>query len=106
MSEDVRVVALSGEYDMANVAELAESLSMTVHPYRVVADLRDVTFMDSAALSQLVRAHHDLTRSGGSLVLLVGSSGPVRRVLEITQLAQVIPSTGSYDDALALSSAS
>ena len=103
MSHDARVIAFSGEYDLANAQQLADLLSPNGPPYRVVADLRDVTFMDSVALSQLVRVHKDLTVRGGSLVLLLASSGAVRRVLEMTQLDHVIPCTDSYDDALSLS---
>ena len=55
---------------------------------RFVLNLRDVSYMDSAGLGQLVTAYIKVINAGGNLRLL--SPGPrVRRLLEITRLDSV-----------------
>lgn len=94
------VITLEGEYDIANAPELLEILTSGSQQAAVVADLRNVTFLDSAALSQLVRANARLTESGGSLTLVLPESGPVARVMTITQLDAALTTTRSLEKAL------
>ena len=84
MGTEPRVITLAGEYDIANAGELADLLNAAGDDASVIADLREVTFMDSAALSQLVRSHARQAAGGGSLVLVLPESGPVARVMTIT----------------------
>jgi len=78
MSSSPVVITLAGEYDIANAPELLEILTSGGPAVPVVADLRDVTFLDSAALSQLVRANSQLSESGGSLTLVLPTLAPSR----------------------------
>lgn len=93
------VITLQGEYDIANAPELLEILTGSGDT-SVVADLREVTFLDSAALSQLVRANAHLTEAGGSLTLVLPTSGPVARVMSITQLDAALTTSSSVEQAL------
>ena len=94
------VITLEGEYDIANATELLDILTGRGSDTAVVADLRDVTFLDSAALSQLVRANSQLSEGGGSLTLVLPTSGPVARVMSITQLDAARSTAHSVEDAL------
>lgn len=95
------VITLQGEYDIANAPELLEILTSSGGgDTAVVADLRAVTFLDSAALSQLVRANSHLSEAGGSLTLVLPDSGPVARVMSITQLDAALTTTHSLEQAL------
>jgi anti-anti-sigma factor len=94
------VITLEGEYDIANAPELLEILTSRGQEASVVADLRDVTFLDSAALSQLVRANSQLSESGGSLTLVLPTTGPVARVMSITQLDAALSTKHSLEQAL------
>jgi len=94
------VITLQGEYDIANAPELLDILTMRGGSTPVVADLREVTFLDSAALSQLVRANSHLSEAGGSLTLVLPESGPVARVMSITQLDTALTTTRSVEQAL------
>lgn len=94
------VITLQGEYDIANAPELLDLLTSRPADTAVVADLRDVTFLDSAALSQLVRANSQLAETGGSLTLVLPASGPVARVMSITQLDTALTTTQSLEQAL------
>lgn len=95
------VITLEGEYDIANAPELLEILTGSGQEAAVVADLTAVTFLDSAALSQLVRANSQLSEGGGSLTLVLPSSGPVARVMSITQLDSALTTTHSLEQAVA-----
>ena len=88
------VRAPGDELDIAVVPELRASLAGAFRPgAHVVLDLRDVTFMDSSALSIVLAADRRLTASGGRLELAHVSS-EVRRVLRICGLGDlVLPSS-------------
>ncbi|MGE0819579.1 MAG: STAS domain-containing protein [Candidatus Nanopelagicales bacterium] len=100
MADAPVVITLQGEYDIANAPELLDILTMRGGGTPVVADLRQVTFLDSAALSQLVRANSHLNDAGASLTLVLPDSGPVARVMSITQLDTALTTTQSLEQAL------
>jgi anti-sigma B factor antagonist len=58
----------------------------------VIADLRDVTFMDSSGLHVLV-AHHRRAATDGVRFSIIDGNGPVSRVLELTGIDQVLDYT-------------
>ena len=67
---------------------------------RVVADLTDVTFIDTTMLNALVVGHRRMVRDHGRFAVVC--DGPrVNRVLEITGLGQILDVFGSRDDAIA-----
>lgn len=83
-----RVVHLVGRFD----AHEAPAFRAAVHPLVTAetnilyVDLAQVAFVDSTALSELVRLQKAATAAGGEVVL-VELSDPVRVILEITELA-------------------
>lgn len=83
-----RVVRLVGRFD----AHEAPAFRATVHPLITAetpvlhVDLAQVAFVDSTALSELVRLQKAAGAVGGEVVL-VDLSDPVRVILEITDLA-------------------
>jgi anti-sigma B factor antagonist len=93
------VVALRGELDNANAADLGAVLSEAVarNPH-VIADLSDLTFIDCASLGVLVRARTRAREAGGDLVL-AGAQGKVWRVLTLPCMAGVFPVYASVDEA-------
>ena len=77
-------VALSGEYDIGRAADLRHALlDIDVRGPEVIADLSDVTFMDSSALRALLEVRRALTSEGGTLTI-VAVPGPVGVLLDIT----------------------
>jgi anti-sigma B factor antagonist len=58
----------------------------------VVADLREVTFMDSSGLRVLV-GHHRYAAEDGVRFSIIDGNGPVARVLELTGIDQVLDHT-------------
>lgn len=78
--------SVSGEVDADNCHELGAMLLKERDGISLVElNLRDVTFLDSSALSELLRIHNELSSSERALSV-TGVSQPVRRVLEITGL--------------------
>ena len=79
-----------GELDVATVPALAEALEQLIRESAgvVVVDLCDVDFLDSTGINVLVRARALLGR-GDRELLLACPSGPARRVLELTGVADL-----------------
>ena len=80
-------VKVGGEVDAHNCSELGEAILAAApdDSPKVVLDAGELGFIDSSAISELLRIREELTERGGSLALRnLGSS--VRRVLEITGL--------------------
>jgi anti-sigma B factor antagonist len=81
-----RVVILSGELDSSNAASLQEQVASIPPqpPPRMIFDLTDLRFMDSAGIAVLIGA-----AAKASSVSLRAPSPIIRRVLEATGLSSV-----------------
>lgn len=84
---DVKVVALSGEFDLAGVQQFERELTRleAEGPDVLLVDLARLEFMDSSGLRALVMADQRAKKAGRRLAIVPGPPG-VRRVFEITQL--------------------
>jgi anti-anti-sigma factor len=90
-------VTIRGELDCATAPSLRAALEDLDAVARVVRiDLSAADFMDCAGVGVLVVSHRRLSRRGGGLVL-DSPSGPVRRVLELTGLLDMIAVAASTD---------
>jgi anti-sigma B factor antagonist len=85
------VVTVCGELDLSTVAELTRSLAPVIeaHPHALVLDLAGLGFIDSTGLSLIVRTSKELQSHEGTLAL-AHATPPVRRVLEIVGLDQLL----------------
>jgi anti-sigma B factor antagonist len=92
------IVRLDGEVDVASAPRLRERLLdlVAANRHHVAADLTDVTFLDSVGLGVLIGGLKRARSNGGDLVL-VGPSGGVARVLELTGLLDVVKSVDTVD---------
>jgi len=86
-SSGAAVVAVSGEIDISNFGKFhAAASSALVDRSQLILDLSGVTFIDSAGVNVLVHlASHEAS------VQLRTPSSPVRRVIELTGLARILP---------------
>ena len=86
--DQVQVVALDGRIvlgEESNVLRKTVNDLLAQGQKRIVLNLDNVTFMDSAGLGALVAAHHSVKKQGASLRLAhVGMK--VKQVLQITKL--------------------
>ena len=89
LHHDRRSLVLSGELDMAYTETLAEAVGPLVEePGDVTIELQDLSFIDSSGLLALLRVA-DRVRDGK--LILRNPSEPVRRVLDMVELADVSP---------------
>jgi anti-anti-sigma factor len=83
---DTLRVALAGEFDGAAVATFRAAVDRGAMPWqRLALDMRDLAFIDSAGLHELVLLHEHATAEGRD-VILVRPSPSVSRLLELTGL--------------------
>jgi stage II sporulation protein AA (anti-sigma F factor antagonist) len=97
----VRVLSVTGEIDHLTGEVLREALDPSGAPgVRVVVDMRQVSFMDSAGINIFLTAHRSLTRAGGWLRL--AAVGPtVIRTIQIVGLDTVLDIHETREQALA-----
>jgi anti-sigma B factor antagonist len=97
-----RFVKIQGELDLANAERLTEALSgLEPEPAgRVVIDLAECEFIDSAGLSAILHGAQELSGDAGS-VRIACPEGHLRDLLRITAIDQSIPVVATRDEALA-----
>lgn len=101
--ENAKIVVLSGEHDLGTVPKLRDALGEAAgNGSAVVVDLCDATFVDSSILGALLEARRSAIEADRSFAVACdGQSEPVRRVLEVTGLAEEFPVHPSREEALA-----
>jgi anti-anti-sigma factor len=82
-------LCLEGEFDLAGVSVFEEALRAKGGATRVIIDLRELDFIDSSGIATLLRASHRLREAGGGLQCIVAAEGMVRKVIEMTHVADV-----------------
>lgn len=99
---DIGIVTAAGEIDAHSARALREALVAAIAggTIRLVADLSDVTFMDSSGLGVLVGKLKDARVRGGELHI-VAVQERVLRVFQITGLDGVFAIHDSLESALA-----
>ena len=96
------VLPLKGEIDLHVSPSVTASLNSMIEkkPERLVVDLSDVTYIDSAGLAALIGAMQKVEGYGGKF-LLAGLQETVRSIFEISRLDQVFQIFPDADAALA-----
>ncbi|MGH3159412.1 MAG: STAS domain-containing protein [Streptosporangiaceae bacterium] len=86
------IVRIPAELDLANSDSVDSQLADLCHGASgvITVDLTGTTFCDSSGICTLTRAHRLATENGGELRLAVGAS-PVRRILQLTGVDQILP---------------
>jgi len=100
--ERSNVVPLKGEIDLHVSPSVTASLNQMIEkkPERLVVDLSEVTYIDSAGLAALIEAMQKVEGYGGKF-LLAGLQETVRSIFEISRLDQVFQIFPDADAALA-----
>jgi anti-sigma B factor antagonist len=95
------LVELAGEADVT-VSETLHALleaQTRKRPGLLVIDMSGLRFMDSSALQAVLRARQVLARDGGRLAL-VRPHDTVARLLQMTEVDQLVPVYASVDEAV------
>jgi anti-sigma B factor antagonist len=98
---DAVVVTASGEIDMYSAPKLRQTLLELIDAgnRHVVLSMAGVTFMDSTGLSTLLVARKR-ARSSAGIFRVVGLTGEPAKVIQVTGLADMLPSWDTVEDAL------
>ncbi len=90
--DGARLVLVSGEVDLSNVARVTDAISAAVpgDAALVFLDLSSTTYLDSSGISMIFRLSERLGYRRQELRLVVPADAPIRRVLEITNVDQVV----------------
>jgi anti-anti-sigma factor len=101
--ETAIVARLSGEVDMTNSQYVGSELAASVpnDAEALVVDLGQTRYLDSAAIELLFDLARRLRRRRQALRLVLPAGSPLKRVLELTEIAAAAPVHESVDDALA-----
>lgn len=96
------VVAVEGEIDVdtADLVLDAVRLALTTTGPALIADLALVTFFGSTGISTLISAH-EIADEHGRKLHVVAPQRAVRRPLQVTGVADVLPLYDSVDEVLA-----
>jgi anti-anti-sigma factor len=97
------IARLTGEVDMTNAEYVGKELSGSVpnDAGALVVDLSGTRYLDSAAIELLFDLARRLRRRRQALRLVLPSDSPLKRVLELTEIAAAAPVHASLEDALA-----
>lgn len=99
--EGIRVVTLRGEIDHDVQDVLSEALLVEdgTAPPRIVADLTDVTFMDSSGINVFVATHQQVSGAHG-WVRIAGAQPSVLRILQLVGVDTLITCHPTAEQAL------
>jgi anti-sigma B factor antagonist len=97
----VSVVALHGDHDIATVPAIEAALDAVLERgTNVVVDLSRTSFMDSSVVRSTILGHRALMPGRVVAVAAPPGTGP-RRLLDLVELAAVVPVFDSLEDAIA-----
>jgi anti-sigma B factor antagonist len=96
------VVVLAAEIDVTNSDEAYQQLiaALASGASIVIADLTSTSFCDSSGVHAILRAHEGATARDVELRLAVSPGGSVRRVLELTGAASIVPVYSTVAEAM------
>lgn len=96
--DGVAIVQVGGELDLGTAPQLLTSISELIDSgsHRVVLDLHELTFCDSAGLSALVRIRKRVEQVDGALIL-TRPAPIVKSVLDLTGMGELIPIYSTVD---------
>jgi anti-sigma B factor antagonist len=98
--QDYVIVTAAGEIDISTVTRMRECLfELAASGRPLVADLDQVSFIDSTGLAALVGTAKRATACGGSLHAVCGRPN-IRQLFRITGLDCAVPLASTLDEAL------
>lgn len=100
--DDVPVVRPRGDIDAANAADVRDELTACLGrgTDRLVLDLSDTNYVDSAGIDMLFRLHERLRQRRAKLLLVIPTDSQLARLAEIVSLPEVVAVHGTVAEAL------
>jgi anti-anti-sigma factor len=100
--DGIPVAQLRGEIDLSNAAQIKRSIteSMSNQERKLVIDLSDVLYLDSAGIGMLFDISRRLAEHEQQLILLVPAESPVRRSLQVSGWPADVPMAETPEEAI------
>jgi len=84
---DANTVQIFGSVDFFCVEQIKAAVSRKTYTNRLIIDMREVWYIDSAGLGMLIYFHKEFTAKGVSIQVL--PSEPVKRIIDISDLSSL-----------------
>lgn len=96
------IVALTGEVDYSNVEAVERDVAdgLREHEGPVVIDLAEVGYLDSSGIRMLFTFHRSLGADRRPFVVVVPEDSPLRRLLKVSGVAELIDTAPGRTEAL------
>jgi anti-sigma B factor antagonist len=97
-----RSLVATGELDTAAATAVRWHIeeALDAGKWRVIVDLSEITYMETAAVASLLDANARLTRIGAKLVVVIPSDSRVRILFSVTNLDKVLRVADTREQAL------
>jgi anti-anti-sigma factor len=82
--------SVAGEIDASNASLVRSRLEAALNPPRLTVDLRAVEYLDSAGVHALFALAESAATRGTDVAVVLPADAPVRRVLDIAGVREVI----------------
>jgi anti-sigma B factor antagonist len=101
VGDQLRRIRFSGRLDIPGTQAIAPAFADLTcdRARRVVVDLRNVEFLASIGLREIISVAKELRQKGGKMVLCVGENGFVAKTLDVTGIDTLIPTHTSMPEA-------
>ena len=93
------VIDITGQFNFGTRKEFTAAIEKVKTSPHVILNLKQVTFVDSAAIGLLALAAQQF-KSGNRNLSLVGAQGTVTQILNLAHIEQMIPTFASEDLAI------
>ncbi|AEB75697.1 anti-sigma F factor antagonist [Clostridium botulinum] len=101
--EDILIVHMDGELDHHTAEEVRNRLDDRIERNgvnRLIMDFLNVSFMDSSGIGVVIGRYKKVSTRGGK-VCMIGATGAVKRVFELSGIFKIIPLYDNVEEALA-----
>jgi anti-anti-sigma factor len=95
------VVALDGEFDLADRQRVADAFQVALKGGAVIVDLSSTAYIDSTVLSELVKLRNGNGVRPSEHIFLTQPNGSVLRLFDVSQMAELFAMRPSVEEALA-----
>jgi anti-anti-sigma factor len=94
-----QVITVTGEIDLSNAARVRDAIGAAIPDLpEVCVDLTGTEYLDSAGIAMFFRLAERLSYNRQELRLVVPPDGPIRAIIGLTKLDEVIRVTSSADE--------
>lgn len=101
IEENLRSISLTGRLDIQGTEEISTEFTKlnSEAKQNVIIDLSAVSFLASMGIRELISNAKTLHRRGGRMILYVGENALIAKILETTNIGELLPLFRDKEDA-------